>query len=62
MKQIPRHTDPIPARWKVDREDWLYRKSRAGDQEKVSKCSRAFLENGKTYVSEVWEAKLVDGA
>lgn len=62
----PRHYWPIPAGWKVDRDDWLWRPTRNGDQRKVSLCDRAFVgdeaeEAGRTYCSEVWEALYLDG-
>jgi hypothetical protein len=56
----PRHTEPIPVGWKIDHEDWLYRRVRPNDPKRVLQCDRAWVEGQMTYCSEVWEARLID--
>lgn len=59
-----RHTDPIPSGWTVDDDDWLKRRVRLGDRERMAvfdgKLSRVFIERGHLYCSEVKEALLMD--
>lgn len=65
MARIAGDTEDLPDGWKVDRDNWGYRRARVGDQAKINSdkktWTRACIEGGRVCVHTARVARLIDG-